>query len=128
MLWVSTRRRGQTYSGPICVWIGAGMALDLERFHGPDPNTVLRAERAFLAVNEVDRIIVTGSGGNLHPFLPLDPFHGVHRAYAWQGVGPPSVRPGQLHRRAARGRSIRVDVAGRASAFVRPVDRHRGDF
>src|SRR5438094_10182656 len=80
MLWVSTRRRGQTYSGPICVWIGAGMALDLERFHGPDPNTVLRAERAFLAVNEVDRIIVTGSGGNLHPFLPLDPFHGVHRA------------------------------------------------
>lgn len=89
MLWVSTRRRGQTYSGPICVWIGAGMALDLERFHGPDPNTVLRAERAFLAVNEVDRIIVTGSGGNLHPFLPLDPFHGVHRAYAWQGVGPP---------------------------------------
>jgi len=58
-------------------------------FHGPDPDTVLRAQRAFLAVNEIDRIVLTGSGGNLQPFIPLDPFHGVHRAYAWQGVGPP---------------------------------------
>ncbi|HEY8801822.1 MAG TPA: hypothetical protein VIN00_01990 [Candidatus Dormibacteraeota bacterium] len=65
------------------------MALALEGFHGPDPDTVLRAQRAFLAVNEVDRIILTGSGGNLQPFIPLDPFHGVHRAYAWQGVGSP---------------------------------------
>jgi len=70
-------------------WIGTGMALALEGFHGPDPDTVLRAQRAFLAVNEVDRILLTGSGGNLQPFLPLDPFHGVHRAYVWQGVGPP---------------------------------------
>ena len=52
------------------------MALALEGFHGPDPDTVLRAQRAFLAVNEVDRIILTGSGGNLQPFIPLDPFHG----------------------------------------------------
>lgn len=65
------------------------MAQNLERFHGPDADTVLRAQRAFLAVNEVDRFILTGSDGNLQPFLPLDPFHGVHRAYAWQGVGPP---------------------------------------
>lgn len=59
------------------------------RLHGPAPDTVIRAERAFMAVNEVDRILLTGSGGRLHPFLPLDPFHGVHRAYAWQGVGRP---------------------------------------
>jgi hypothetical protein len=48
-----------------------------------------RAERSFLAVNEVDRIVLTGSGGRLHPFIPLDPFHGIHRAYAWEGVGAP---------------------------------------
>jgi len=65
------------------------MALALEHFHGPHPDTVLRAQRAFLALNEIDRVILTGSGGNLHPFLPLDPFHGIHRAYAWQGVGRP---------------------------------------
>ena len=65
------------------------MALALDAFHGPDPDTVLRAPRAFIAVNEVDRILLTGSGGNLQPFIPLDPFHGVHRAYAWQGIGPP---------------------------------------
>ena len=62
--------------------------MNFERLHGPEPDTALRARRSFLAVNEVDRIVLTGSGGNLHPFIPLDPFHGVHHAYAWQGVGP----------------------------------------
>ena len=65
------------------------MPMALEQAHGPDPDTVLRAQRAFLAVNEIDRIILTSSGGNLQPFIPLDPFHGVHRAYAWQGIGSP---------------------------------------
>jgi hypothetical protein len=65
------------------------MALAVDGFHGPEPDTILRARRSFLAVNEVDRFVLTGSGGNLQPFLPLDPFHGVHRAYAWQGVGAP---------------------------------------
>jgi hypothetical protein len=65
-----------------------GLTLALDR-DGPDAGTVLRAQRAFLAVNEIDRVNLTGSGGNLQPLLPLDPFHGVHRAYAWQGVGPP---------------------------------------
>lgn len=65
------------------------MAFALEQPHGPSADTLLRAKRAFIAVNEVDRIILTSSGGNLQPLLPLDPFHGIHRAYAWQGVGPP---------------------------------------
>jgi hypothetical protein len=60
-------------------------------FKSPDGavGTALRYRRAFLAVNEVDRIVLTGSGGRLHPFIPLDPFHGVQRAYAFDGVGRP---------------------------------------
>lgn len=50
---------------------------------------VLRAQRSYLAINELDRIALTYSAGAFQPFIPLDPFHGVHRAYLWQGVGQP---------------------------------------
>jgi hypothetical protein len=50
---------------------------------------MLRARRAYLAVHEIDRVILTYSDGRLQPLVPLDPFHGVHRAYAWDGVGQP---------------------------------------
>lgn len=54
-----------------------------------DADTVLRAQRAFIALNELDRVLLTNSGGRLHPLIPLDPFHGIQRAYAWDGIGPP---------------------------------------
>jgi hypothetical protein len=66
------------------------VALAIPDPHGPDSLTMLRAQRAYLAVNEIDRAILTNSGARLHPFLPLDPFHGVHRAYAWKGIGRPA--------------------------------------
>lgn len=64
------------------------MALAAEGPHRLD-DPAHRAERSFLAVNELDRILLTTSGGRLHPYIPLDPYHGVHRAYAWHGIGPP---------------------------------------
>lgn len=48
-----------------------------------------REQVGWLGEQDLDRIVILGSDGRLHPYLPVIDSRRVDRAYAWDGTGPP---------------------------------------